>query len=141
MATMTADETATATERLLHAIGAGEFGDDIFAPDVTLDATVPGWRFPLQGAAAVREQYASWFVHPGRLEEVVRSDVADGTVLCFTRTWEDNGVPFASRQAHILEIDRAADRICRVLSWCGGGWDASRLAEMEAAAQRSGHAG
>ena len=133
--------TTATTERLLEAIASAEIGDDLFAPDVTLDATVPGWRFPVKGAAAVRDQFRTWFADPGAFEELRRHAIEAGEVVEFTLVWEEDGVPFAAHQVHVLEFDRASDRIAAVRSWCGGRWNATELAKMEAAARQSGHAG
>jgi hypothetical protein len=124
---------ARPVERFLAAIAAAQIGDlEVFADDVELDATVPNWRYTVRGAAAVRQELARWFADPGSLEELRRTPLAGGELIEFTLCWEEDGVPHAAHQVHVLELDGTghvvADRV-----WCGGRWPASLLAEMAAA--------
>jgi hypothetical protein len=107
-------------------------GCTAFAEGMVLDATVPNWRFQVNGAAPVRETLAGWYADPGHFEEVRRLPMGDGELVEFTLTWEEGGVPHACHQAHHLELRDG--RIVRDSVWCGGRWPASLLAEMEAAA-------
>jgi hypothetical protein len=121
---------AHSINRLLEAITAARIADlDIFAPDVTLDATVPNWRFTRHGAAAVKHALASWYAHPGFLEELRRVPLPAGELVEFTLCWEQQGVPHAAHQVHVLELDETghvtSDRV-----WSGGHWPADLLAEM-----------
>jgi hypothetical protein len=122
-------------DRLLAAVaaGAGAGTAGLFADDAVLDATVPGWRFTLRGAAAVAAQYGRWFAHPGELEDVRRHAIAGGEVVELTLAWEEGGVPHAAHQVHVLLVDAATGRIAEDRMWCGGRWDAALLAEMGAA--------
>ena len=59
--------------RLLAAMEAGVAPPpEVFADAVTLDATVPNWRFTVRGREPVRAQLAEWFRDPGRFEELRR---------------------------------------------------------------------
>lgn len=106
---------------------------DALSPDIVLDATVPSWRFTVRGAAGVRDELGRWFAHPGRFEELLRSPLPNGELVEFTLAWEENGVPHAVHQAHVLEV--AQHHIVADRTWCGGRWPASLLAEMAQAAQ------
>ena len=125
--------TGTAVDRLLEIVVAARPATDpgVYAPDARLDAVVPGWRFPLAGAARIAEQFAKWFAFPGALEELERHPTPTGEVVTYTVTWEVQGVPHAARHAHVLTIED--DRITLDQMWCGGQWPAPLLAEMEAA--------
>jgi hypothetical protein len=110
---------------------------DAFDPAVTLDATVPNWRFGVRGDPAVRAELARWYAAPGRFEELERIPLPAGELVEFTLRWEEAGVPFAVHQAHVLEV--TDDRITRDQVWCGGRWSATLLAEMaEASADGRG---
>jgi hypothetical protein len=120
-------------DRFLDAIGGGTgVPVDVLATDIVLDATVPGWRFTTRGWDAVARQYAGWFSVPATFEELERMPVADGEVITYLLAWEENGVPHAAHHCHVLRLDEdgciAQDRF-----FCGGRWDAARLAEMAAA--------
>jgi ketosteroid isomerase-like protein len=106
---------------------------DALAPDVTLDATVPNWRFNVRGDAAVRDELARWYATAGSFEELVRTPLPAGELVEFTLRWDDDGVPHAVHQAHVVEV--AAGRIARDTVWCGGRWSATLLAEMADAQQ------
>jgi len=118
--------------RFLAAVESGAMEScDALAPEVTVDATVPNWRFSLRGDAAVRAEFGRWYADPGEFEEVHRTPVAGGEVVDFTLTWEEQGVPHAAHQIHVLRID--GGRIVNDKVWCGGRWPAGLLAEMAAA--------
>jgi hypothetical protein len=106
---------------------------DAFAPDAVLDATVPNWRFTICGGEAVRDQLAGWYKDPGRFEDLRRVRIPEGELVEFLLTWEENGVPHAVHQAHILKVDDG--RIAADTVFCGGRWPASLLAEMEEASR------
>jgi len=115
--------------RYLAAIeGATVPGCDALAPDVTLDATVPNWRFRVHGSREVRGELARWFASPGSFEDLVRTPVPSGELVEFTLRWDEDGVPHAVHQAHVIEV--ADSRIIRDTVWCGGRWSATLLAEM-----------
>lgn len=125
--------TATAVDGLLDAVRAGQgVSADLLAPGAVLDATVPGWRFTVEGAEAVAAQYTGWFDHPAELEELVRLPVQGGEVLTYLATWLERGVPHAAHHCHLLRLDDHG-RITHDRFFCGGRWDAARLAEMAAA--------
>jgi hypothetical protein len=101
----------------------------LLAEEVTLDATVPGWRFTAHRRDAVARQCSSWFTAPAAFEELLRLVVDHGEVVTYLLTWEEGGVPHAAHHCHVLGFD-ADGRIARDLFFCGGRWNAARLAEM-----------
>ena len=101
---------------------------DVFAPEVILDATVPHWRFRVEGASAVEAELAGWYADPGHFEELKRVDLASGALVEFVLSWEENGEPHLCHQAHILEVRDG--RIIRDTAFCGGRWGAELMAEM-----------
>jgi hypothetical protein len=120
-------------DRLLDAVCAGTGVPlDLFSPEVVLDATVPGWRFPVRGAQAVAAKFDVWFADPATFEELDRHPVAGGEVVTYLLTWVERGVPHAARHCHVLRLD-ADGRIVRDQFFCGGRWDAGLLADMAAA--------
>jgi hypothetical protein len=107
---------------------------DAWEPDAVVDATVPNWRFDIRGIEAIRAEYARWFAHPGRFEQLRREPrgQGEGEVVEYLLTWEQDGVPHAAHHVHIVSV--ANGRIVADTVMCGGRWSASLLAEMEAAA-------
>jgi hypothetical protein len=125
---------ASPVDRFLAAIAAGRFHEvDALAEDVEMDATVPHWRFSVRGAYAVRQMMSRWYADPGQFEELRRTPLPDGELVEFLLCWEERGVPHATHQIHVLELDGTGhitfDRV-----WCGGRWPAPLLAEMAEAA-------
>lgn len=120
-------------DRFLDAIGAGAgVPVHVFAAEMVLDATVPDWRFTVRGSEAVARQYGEWFADPATFEELERMPVAGGEVISYLLTWEEHGVPHAAHHCHLLRFD-GDGRIAQDRFFCGGRWDAARLAEMAAA--------
>ncbi len=89
------------------------------------------WRFHLQGAEAIRSEYARWFADPGRFEQLRRLPTDGGEVVDYTLAWAENAIPHAAHHAHLLSIRDG--RIVADTVLCGGRWSAALLAEMEAA--------
>lgn len=124
-----------AVDRFLDAVAAGSVPADLYTPDVTLDAVVPGWRLRVHGAVAVAAEYARWFTDPARIEELRRLRTTDGghvgEVVEYTLCWTEHGVPHAARHVHLLDV-HPDGRISADHVWCGGRWPAALLAEMGA---------
>jgi hypothetical protein len=119
-------------DQLLEAIVQGNLAAcPAFASDVTLDATVPNWRFTVTGSDAVAAELSRWYATPGTFEELSRQALPDGELVTFTLRWEEDGVPHAAHQAHLVTV--TGERITNDQVWCGGRWPASLLAEMAGA--------
>jgi hypothetical protein len=137
---MTRDQSPQTTNRspgpvgrYLEAIRCATMSDcDVLSSDVTLDATVPNWRYSVHGDEAVRAELSRWYADAGTFEELRRAPLASGELIEFTLHWEEGGVPHAAHQAHIVELTDG--RITRDQVWCGGRWSATLLAEMAEAA-------
>ncbi len=129
---------ARTVDRFLDAIASGDgVQTELFAPAAVVDATVPGWRFPLRGAGRLRDQYNGWFRHPATFEELERLTVDGGEVVTYLLTWLIRGVPHAAHHIHVLRFD-ASGRIAADRFFCGGQWDAALLARIAAAAGAAG---
>jgi len=105
--------------------------EDIFCDDIVLDATVPNWRFQVQGAGAVRDELGRWYADLGRFEELRRNRIDGGELVEFTLSWQEVGVPHTCHQAHILMVRE--DRIASDTVFCGGRWPEALLAQMDQA--------
>ena len=130
-----AQTTTAAVDSFIEAICAGRLPADLYVPDATLDATVPGWRFQLAGAEAIVAEYSRWFTHPSRLEALERHPIEGGEVIRYLQTFEVDGQPHAAHHAHLLQV--AGDRIAADVVFCGGRWGPELLAQIGPAA----HAG
>jgi hypothetical protein len=122
--------TTDIVDRLLSAIRTGSPVTGLYRGDAQLDATVPNWRFTVDGAAAITTEYGRWFAHPGRFSELRRTPTADGEVVEYTLRWIEDGAPHAVHHVHVLAVDGARQQIATDRVWCGGRWDAALLAQM-----------
>jgi hypothetical protein len=121
-------------DRFTQAIeGASVGGAGIFAQDAVLDATVPNWRYTVNGAANIEAELGRWYADPGRFEEIRRTALPEGELIEFVLTWEEDGEPHMAHQAHVLEVREGL--ITRDRAWCGGRWGAALQAEMAEAAR------
>ena len=107
-------------------------GAGVFADDAVLDATVPHWRFVVNGAANIEAELGRWYADPGRFEEIQRTALPDGELLEFVLTWEEDGEPHMAHQAHHIRVRDGL--ITHDRAWCGGRWGAALQAEMAEAA-------
>lgn len=129
---------ARTVDRFLEAIASGDgVPTELFAADAVLDATVPGWRFPLRGAGRISAQYDGWCCHPATFEELQRLTVDGGEVVTYLLTWLVRGIPHAAHHIHVLRFD-ASGRIAADRFFCGGQWDAALLARMAVEAGDAG---
>lgn len=122
--------TGNVIDRLLTAIRTGGPVTELYRDDAHLDATVPNWRYTVDGASAIVTEYGRWFAHPGRFSELRRIPTVDGEVVEYTVRWTEDGVPHAAHHVHVLTVDRAREQIITDRVWCGGRWDAHLLARM-----------
>ncbi len=126
---MSENHGAGPVARYLAAIEGAAMADcDALSPDMTLDATVPNWRFTVRGDAAVRSELGRWYADAGAFEGLRRMPLPTGELVEFTLRFEEGGVPHAVHQAHIVEV--ADGLVTHDQVWCGGRWPAARLAEM-----------
>jgi hypothetical protein len=103
----------------------------VFGEDVVLDATVPNWRFFVRGADAVRAELGKWYADLGHFEDLSRTGIGGGELVEFTLSWNEDGVPHACHQIHVIHLRDG--RIVTDTVFCGGRWPAPLLAQMEEA--------
>ncbi len=120
--------------RLLDAIAAGDVpaSSDVFAETAVVDATVPNWRYTMNGRDGIAAELARWYAAPGRLQDVRRTPLPGGELVEYCLSWEEQGEAWRAHQVHVLSV--AGDRIEHDRVWCGGRWPAALVAQMEAAA-------
>lgn len=135
---MTTTQAPTAVDRFTAAIEAGvRVGPGVFADAAVVDATVPNWRWTIEGAEAIADAFAGWFADPGHFEALRRTPLSDGEIVEFTLTWQENGIPHACHQSHHLTVRDGS--IVSDTVFCGGRWNAALLAEMAEAARGDAH--
>jgi ketosteroid isomerase-like protein len=130
--TTTGNTTTTVIDELLAGFesGAGAALGRLYAPDAHIDLTTPGWRFHLDGTK-VGYQWAEWFGVPGRFEELERHEWEGGAAVRYFLVVEEDGAPVAVHHHHTILVRDGL--IVEERFFCGGRWNAARLAEMGAA--------
>lgn len=113
-------------ERLVAFLETGAT-DDLFAPDVFADLTLPHWRVQTQGAAELIAGKTSFHPPAGRtrVEKVMATD--GGYVLKVEERWEDGGEQWYCREAFLCELDDEG-RITELSVYCTGDWDSAAVA-------------
>jgi hypothetical protein len=116
---------------LLDSVAAGSgIPAELYAPGAVLDAVVPMWRLEAHGPEAIATQLSGWYADPGSFTDVVRTPLPNGELVRYTLEWTEKGAPWACHQVHVVAIGDGL--ITRHEMWCGGRWDASVQAEIEA---------
>ena len=101
--------------------------EDLFAPDVFADITLPHWRVQVQGAEEMIA--AKTRLHPpagrARVEKVLMS--ARGYTLKVEERWQAGGQPWYCREAFLCDLDDEG-RITEISVYCTGDWDDAAVA-------------
>jgi hypothetical protein len=119
--------TPAAAEVLLEALATGEFGAlrPHLTPNTLFDATVPGWRFQIEGTEAIISQLHHWWPTEAQLPTHRITPTSEGFVVEFERRWVEDGEPAGCRQVHVLTIQEQRLAEMRILS--AGRWDEETL--------------
>lgn len=106
---------------------------DLFAPDTFFDLLPPLWRFQFEGPG---EAFCGQLraIAEGPVEiEVVRTLPTDrGFVTEHVETQHTPNGDIVARRVHVCDVHD--DRICAVITYCNGGWDAELRARHAAEA-------
>ena len=111
----------------IHFLETGEVAEDLFAPDVFSDITLPTWRLQASDVASLRALRQHSHPQPGRVPQH-RLDLFDGGfVIEFTEAWDGDGGQWTSRE--IARVDVRNGRIAALSLYCTGDWSPARIAE------------
>jgi hypothetical protein len=91
-------------------------------------ATVPQWRYQVQGADAVRGELASWYGVPIQIVEERRIPTMEGEVVVLGLRWEQDGATWGGHQTHVITVRDG--RIAHLHAACGGRWSPEVLAQL-----------
>ena len=126
-------QNAAVISQFLHAVESGTRERlQVVSDEVVLDAMVPGWRFSVRGAEAVRAELGRWGAEPGAFEVLGRVPIPGGGDDIHHASGGER-CPHAVHQAHL--VSRHGGRIDRDQASCGGRWPAALPAEMAEAAR------
>ncbi len=133
--TPTRTVTQTVDAYLDELAGARLATTDLLHDDVRWDATVPHWRYRLDGAEAVRKELAHWYRSPLTSSHAVRHAIHGGEVVDLSQQFDEDGVTWTVHHLMVLGVEQG--RIRSITVACGGRWDPALVAQMGPAA----HAG
>ena len=127
------EATAGLPAHYRHAVQAGDAGalTGLYAPDVLLDAHVPGWRFQVQGREAVADQMCV-LPRPGRFTAFDGEPTASGLLIQFEWRQDEDAGGALVRQLHTWRLDEG--RIAEHVVFCAGVWGRQLQARMAAEA-------
>ncbi len=96
---------------------------DLFAADTFFDFLPPMWRFQFEGPGeAFTAQLRSIAEGPVDIDVIRTVPTATGFVTEHIETQHTADGDVVARRIHLCEV--ADDRICAVVTYCNGGWDA-----------------
>lgn len=125
--TVSHDTASRLATRFIHFLETGDVPEDLFAPDVFSDITLPTWRLQAADVAGLCALRQHGHPDPGRVPQH-RLDVYDGGfVLEFTEAWAGDGGEWTSRE--IARADVSDGRIVALSLYCTGDWSPARIVE------------
>jgi hypothetical protein len=123
----TAGDTEAAVSKLIMFLQTGEAPEDLFAPDVFTDLSLPRWRIQGRTDDAIVAIRAANHPFPGkvRIERLDRTD--RGFALAFEERWPHDGQRWYARE--MIRADVVDGRIVDMAIYCTGDWDEARQRE------------
>lgn len=126
-----AEEIDTDAKRLasdfVRFLETGEVPENLFAPDVFSDVTLPTWRLQAEDAEGLIGMRRESHPAPGRVPQQRLDVIPGGFVLEFTEAWEEGGTEWTSRE--MARADLRGGRIVAISIYCTGDWSPERVAE------------
>ena len=114
-------DEARLAETLVRWLETGDPPEDLFAPDVFVDFTLPQWRVQSEGAADAFALRARSHPYPG--DVVVRGldHTSRGFLFEFEERWQAEGQHWYCRE--MIHCQVVGDRIAALSVYCTGDWD------------------
>lgn len=128
---MTLTRTGVLNERIVGCLRALDMEGlaALYRPDALLDVSVPQWRYQLQGAAAIAEQWREELAPAagsGWVASLRETPTADGVAVEVEVHFTLDGEERMWREVHLVHTDGEA--ITEHVSYCTGIWDAATIA-------------
>lgn len=116
-----ADGPAVAA-RFVQWLESGEGANELFAPDVFGDVTLPHWRVQTVSAADLIAVRVNGHPHPGRVRVERLEPTPRGWTMQIEERWTDeHGAPWYCRE--MFRADLVNGRISDIAIYCCGDWD------------------
>jgi len=123
------DDTVAA--RFVRWLETGSGADELFAPDVFGDVTLPHWRLQAANVADLVAIRASGHPYPGRVRVERLEPTPHGWVMQIEERWTDEGgAPWYCREMFRAEV---VDGLINDLAiYCCGDWDEAAVGRHRA---------
>ncbi|HWD04361.1 MAG TPA: hypothetical protein VG674_18130 [Amycolatopsis sp.] len=123
--------TRVAVENFVRFLETGTVPDDLFAPDVFADLSLPQWRVQTATAGDLVALRADSHPYPGRVRIERQSTTECGFTLEFEERWTHEGRRWYCRE--MIRADVEGDRITELSIYCTGDWDETTQRDHAAA--------
>jgi hypothetical protein len=123
--------TTAALDNLVRFFETGVAADDLFAPDVFTDLSLPRWRIQTADAEGVVALRADRHPFPGRVRVQRVEQTERGFTVEFEERWQHQGQQWYCRE--MIRADVVDGRIVDLAVYCTGDWDEARQREHAAA--------
>jgi hypothetical protein len=109
-------------DRFVRWLETGTGADEVFAPDVFGDVTLPQWRVQAAGAAGLVAIRTAGHPYPGKVRVERLEPTPRGWVMRIEERWTDaDGAPWYCREMFLADV--AGGLISDFAIYCCGDWD------------------
>lgn len=117
--------------RFVHWLESGEGADEVFAPDVFGDVTLPHWRVQTATAADLIAVRVNGHPYPGQVRVERLEPTPRGWIMQMEERWTDeHGAAWYCRE--MFRADLTGGRISDIAIYCCGDWDEALVRRHEA---------
>jgi hypothetical protein len=120
-------DTEPAVANLIRFLETGTPPDDLFAPDVFADLSLPQWRVQAASSGEVQAVRAAGHPFPGRVHVERVERTGHGFTIELEERWEHAGQRWYCRE--MFRADVVDGRIVDMSIYCTGDWDEAKQRE------------
>jgi hypothetical protein len=121
-------DTSAAVAGLIRFLETGSAPDGLFAPDASVDLSLPRWRIQAATAEEILAIRAEGHPCPGQVRVERVEQTGHGFTIEFEERWDDDeGQRWYSRE--MIRADVVGDSIVELSIYCTGDWDEARQRE------------
>jgi hypothetical protein len=119
--------TRAVADLLVTYLETGEAPPGLFAPDVSVDFTMPTWRLQARGVEDSLALRSGGHPGPGQVIRSRFDPTATGFVLEVEEVWDDGGEHWYCRELFRADVGPAG--ITDLAVYCTGDWTSARVAQ------------
>ncbi|HEY2223165.1 hypothetical protein [Actinomycetospora sp.] len=115
------------TADFIRFLETGVVRDDLFAPDVFADLSLPQWRLQTTTAADILAVRTEGHPSPGEVSVGRVESTRHGFTIEFEERWSHEGQRWYARE--MIRVDVVGDSIVELAIYCTGDWDEAKQRE------------